>query len=287
MNNGGRLPFDFGDRVPDLEINDPFLEKFIEFISSHKGIDLSLYRKTFVLRRLRIRMGVMKTPDLQRYLLAIKSDPNEFNELLNTLGVNVTEFFRDQEVFTFFKEKVLAELVERKLSCNQRIIRIWSAACATGEEAYSIAITVKEALRGKNDFSVKIMASDMDKEALGKAQKAEYKANELRKLDKKILDNYFIPVYNNLYHLREDIRQMVSFHQRNLFTDEFPNFNDVIFCRNMMIYLAREQQDRLIRRFYEVMTRKGYLVIGKVENIWEKNLFSVVDSREKIYQKVV
>ncbi|MDD5730572.1 MAG: protein-glutamate O-methyltransferase CheR [Candidatus Omnitrophica bacterium] len=268
-------------------LNDFEFDKFVDFIRKNQGIDLSFYRKSFVLRRLRLRMSQTESENYLDYVNCIKKVPEEFSNFLDALGINVTEFFRDPEVFAAFKEKTLAELISRKESSYQSTIRIWSAACASGEEAYSLAITVKEALeRTKKVFKVGIWATDMDSDALSKAKKAEYKAFDLRKLDKKILEKYFIPAYNSLYNLKEEVKQMVTFQRHNLITDEPLNFMDVIFCRNMMIYLNRQQQEAMAVKFHHGLNSKGYLVVGKVESVWGKDLFKLVETREKIYQKI-
>lgn len=267
--------------------SDRDLEKIIDYIRQNKGVDLTTYRQSFVLRRLRLRMLFTKVQSYREYIDIIKNTPDEFNNLLDNLGINVTEFFRDPEVFAAFRKKVLADLISKKEAGNNRLINIWSAACATGEEPYSVAITVREVFAGRNDFTVRIFASDMDTAALGKAQEAKYKLNDFRKLDKKILENYFMPAYNDLYQLKDGIKQSVRFQKLNLITEPPLKCMDVIFCRNMMIYLNRQQQESLIKKFHQSLNSKGYLILGKVENIWTKDLFDTVDMREKIYQKLV
>lgn len=262
------------------------LGRIVTFIHQQKGVDLSCYRQSFLQRRLRVRLLFTKAKNSFEYINLIKNDPEEFNNFLDTLGVNVTEFFRDQEAFTAFKKTAVTELIKRKETSNSKLIRVWSAACASGEEAYSIAILLKEVLAGRKDFTFKIWGTDMDKSALLKAEQAEYKANDLKKLDKKILENYFNPVYNNLYQLKDEIKQLVNFQQNNLLVEEPLKFLDIIFCRNMMIYLNRDQQKILINKYHQALNNKGYLVVGKVENVWDRELFQTIDPKEKIYQKI-
>jgi chemotaxis methyl-accepting protein methylase len=262
------------------------LAKVLTFIRAQKGIDLTHYRLSFVARRMRIRMNYTKSRNHLEYIACLKSNPEEIDHFLDVLGVNVTEFFRDPDMYEAFRQKVVPELCKSKTALGQSLIRVWSAACASGEEAYSLAIVFKEELAGKSNFSIKIWGSDMDNEALEKAAKAEYKDYELKKLDNKTLEKYFIPVYNNFYRLKDEIRQMVRFQRHNLMTEP-PLVNvDVIFCRNMMIYLNRQQQEVLCKKFSDALNSGGYLVTGKVENIWNKDLYSYVDARAKIYRKV-
>ncbi|MFA6217889.1 MAG: protein-glutamate O-methyltransferase CheR [Candidatus Omnitrophota bacterium] len=269
-------------------LKDPEFLALLDYIRKQKGIDLSSYRKSFVLRRLRVRMSNLKLERYTDYQGYIQKTPEEFGFLLNTLGVNVTEFFRDKEVFQALRSIVIPEILTRKAQNNNRLIRIWSAACATGEEPYSLAIMLKEELLTRQDFSFRIIATDMDREALDKAAKAEYKDNELKKLDKKTLDKYFIPAYNNVYKLKDEIKGLVKFQQHNLITEPYLQFMDLICCRNIMIYLTRYQQEEFTRKFYDALNAKGYLAVGKVENVWQKDLFSTLEpnNQNKIYQKI-
>jgi chemotaxis protein methyltransferase CheR len=262
------------------------IRKLIGFINKQKGVDLTPYRESFLMRRLRVRMAQANAKTAYDYVNLIKKDPDEFNKFLETLGVNVTEFFRDREIFDAFRKTALSELIKKKQASGNKLLRIWSAACASGEEPYSIAMMLKEELQDRKDFTVRIFATDMDKEALGRAEKAEYKAHDLRKLDKKTLEKYFTLGYNNLYSVNEEIRQLVRFQQHNLFTEPPLTFMDVIFCRNLMIYLNRQQQDELITTFYNSLNTTGYLIVGKVESVWNKQQFDLVALRDKIYRKI-
>lgn len=262
------------------------IRKLIGFINKQKGVDLAPYRESFVMRRLRVRMAQANAKTAYDYVNLIKKDPDEFNKFLETLGVNVTEFFRDREVFDSCRKTALSELIKKKQASGNKLLRIWSAACASGEEPYSIAIMLKEELQDNKDFTVRIFATDMDKEALERAEKAEYRAHDLRKLDKKTLEKYFTLGYNNLYSVNEEIRHLVRFQQHNLFTEPPLTFMDVIFCRNLMIYLNRQQQDELISTFYNSLNTMGYLIVGKVESVWNKQQFDLVALRDKIYRKI-
>jgi chemotaxis methyl-accepting protein methylase len=165
------------------------------------------------------------------------------------------------------------------------LIRIWSAGCASGQEAYSLAILINELLGGSDRFLVKIWATDVDNDALERAKKGEYDTRDFKEVDKKLLEKYFDPVYNDRYALKEDIKRLVRFEKHNLITDKGLKFMDIIFCRNVMIYFNRVQQELLLNKFYESLNSKGYLVLAKVESIWDKELFITIDPLQKIYQK--
>jgi chemotaxis protein methyltransferase CheR len=261
------------------------LKEILCFILDHKGIDVSNYRKSFLLRRIRLRLLATNVKDYREYIELLKKDDNEFNLFLDKLSINVTEFFRDPDVFTAFKRQVLPEIIQRKQACGNHNLRIWSSACASGEEPYSIAILMQEALGDRHNFALRIWASDIDAQVLEKAKKGEYPQASLQKIAPHILKKYFTPAGEGFYRLNDTIRQMVKFQAHNIFHEPPFKWLDVIFCRNVMIYLDRSQTKELFIKFNRLLNPKGYLVLGKVEMLWEKDLFTPVDLKEKIYQK--
>ena len=269
-----------------MQPNEEGLKKILDFIHEYKGLDLNSYRQNFLYRRLRLRLFTTKAKDCLEYIALLKNDAEEYNNFLAALSINVTEFFRDPDVFETVSKDVLSALIARKEAQGNPSLRIWSSACASGEEAYSIAILVKESLKEKTNFLVRIWASDIDNAALEKAKKGEYQAKELKNIDSEIIKKYFIPLNNNCYRLTDEIRQMVKFQYRNLFGDFPYKFLDIIFCRNVLIYLDRRQTKDLFNTFSRLLNSSGYLILGKVEMLWERNLFAPVNLKTKIYQKV-
>lgn len=261
------------------------LKKILEFIRERKGVDLGSYRRNFLLRRLRLRMSAAKAKGYLEYVRLLEKNPDEFNLFLDELSINVTEFFRDPDVFNAFRDLVLSEIIQKKLASGSRSLRIWSSACATGEEPYSIAILAKEALKDNPDFAVRILASDVDAQALEKAAKGEYEAHALQRIDPSVLKKYFVPLGAARYRVREDIRKMVRFRAHNIFHEPPFKCLDIIFCRNIIIYLNRALTKELFAIFSRLLVPGGYLVLGKVETLWERDLFVPVDLKAKIYQK--
>ncbi|MFH1398076.1 MAG: protein-glutamate O-methyltransferase CheR [Candidatus Omnitrophota bacterium] len=263
------------------------LKNVIEYIRTKRGVDLlNSYRSTFVFRRLRIRMREVKALNYAEYTDIIEKDPKEFNKFLDVLSINVTEFFRDKEVFDAFRNIILPGIIKNKESNKENIIRVWSAGCASGQEPYSLAIILKEALADKKDFLIRITATDIDSLALENADKAEYNISDFKEIDNKILEKYFTLAYNGCYKLNDEIKNMVLFRRNNLISEPPLHFIDVIFCRNVLIYFKREQQDLIFQKFNQALNRQGFLVIGKTEMIWSKDLFAAVNTRQKIYQKL-
>ncbi|MCX7927062.1 MAG: protein-glutamate O-methyltransferase CheR [Candidatus Omnitrophica bacterium] len=263
------------------------LIRILRFISEQKSIDLCSYRQNFCFRHIRSRMqetGCLTASDYIRY---IKENKEELDHFIDSLSINVTHFFRDKEVFEAFAKNALVELIQKKDSVADRgVIRVWSAACATGQEPYSLAILLTEALQKKPNFLIKILATDVDNDALEAAQKGFYEERDFREMDKKLLEKYFEPVYNGKYSVHPQIRNLVKFERHNLITDPPFKHMDIIFCRNVMIYFSRQQQDELIKKFYEGLNSGGFLVLAKVEMVWNKDLFKIYDLNNKIYQKI-
>lgn len=268
-----------------FETNHRELKKIIDFIFVTRGMDLSSYRQSFIYRRLWSRMSATESVTYTGYGGLLESSPLELDRLLDALSINVSEFFRNPEVFAHFKKLALSELVRRKEATGNKAIRVWSAGCSTGQETYSLAIVINEQLEGRQDFTVRIWGTDIDKDALEKARKAEYSYALLRNLDKEIIEKHFVSGYNDAYVLTDGIRRMVRFEEHNLITDPPLKHMDVIFCRNMMIYLTRPQQETLFKKFFNSLKPGGYMVLGQVEVVWDRNLFKCIDPRRKIYQK--
>ena len=267
------------------EVTQEQLNKVVHFMNKRKRIDLCSYRQSFIFRHLRSRMSDLNILDSLDYITYLKNNPKEIDLFLEDLSINVTHFFRDPEVFTAFQKGPLAQLISRKTKSNLNLIRLWSAACASGQEPYSLAIMMSEALGNRSDFMVKIWATDVDSEALEKARIGEYEEKDLKEAGNKILEKYFKPVYNGKYSVKDTIRKMVRFEKQNLISEPGLKFIDAVFCRNVMIYFSREQQETLFGKFYNSLNSEGYLVIAKVESIWNKEMFVNIDPYNKIYQK--
>ena len=260
------------------------LAKVIPYVHNKFGIDLAYYRQSFLFRHLRGRLQDTGCKNSAAYIERLGNDPDEFKTFLETLSINVTHFFRDIEVFNTFRQVVVPELVRRKELGEQINLRVWSAGCASGQETYSLAILFREALGPQ--AAVKIVGTDVDADALKRAAAGEYDERDFREMDKKLLDKYFTPVYNKVYRVNDDIRKFVRFDKNNLITDEPVKHVDVVFCRNVLIYFNHVQQELIFSKFALALNNKGFLVLAKVETIWDKNTFVPIDLNSKIYRKV-
>ncbi|MFA6384278.1 MAG: protein-glutamate O-methyltransferase CheR [Candidatus Omnitrophota bacterium] len=261
------------------------LAKVIPYVNQQFGIDLAYYRQSFLNRHLRSRMQDTGCENAAAYISHMKKAPEEFKLFLETLSINVTHFFRDKDVFDKFQKLVVPELIKRKDGGERNCIRVWSAACASGQEPYSLAILFMEAM-GDNCSGFRIIATDIDQEALDRAEAGVYEERDFREMDKKLLDKYFTLDYNKEYRVNDNVRRFVKFEKSNLITDEPFRHMDVVFCRNVLIYFNRAQQDHIFQKFHAALNSTGYLVVAKVETIWEKDKFESIDLNSKIYRKV-
>lgn len=266
-------------------LEDQTVKKILSFIHRQKGLDTSSYRQNFILRRLNLRLLQTKSGNYQEYLKLLETDSQEPKRFVDNLSINVTEFFRDPEVFDIFKKEALRKLIAEKTARPYQSLRVWSAGCANGEEAYSLAIIISEELAGKK-ISVKIWGTDIDEQALAKARKGIYAPDKLKEADKGIIKKYFSPLDNGCCGVNSLLKAMVEFKSFNLADDPPFKLLDVIVCRNVMIYLSRDQKAQLLKRFHRVLNPNGYLITSKVESVWERDLFNPVFLREKIYQKI-
>lgn len=256
-------------------------------IFKERGLDLSQYREKCLKRRIDVRLRATGMHSYLEYMAVLKKDPSEYDRLLDALTINVTNFFRDKSAYRIIEDSVIPELVSSKKKYRKKIIRVWSAGCASGEEPYSMAILFHEILGNKiNDFLISIHATDIDKPCLEKAKTAEYEAGAFSGVDEKILRLYF--KRDLKYRLKEEIRQMVKFKRHNLISDRPLACLDIILCRNVLIYFSRGLQMRLFGKFCKGLNKGGYLILGKAESLSEVSaeLFRPVNIRERIYQKI-
>lgn len=255
-------------------------------IFKERGLDLSQYREKCLKRRIDVRLRATGVHGYLEYMAVLKKDPSEYDRLFDALTINVTNFFRDKSAYRIIEDTVIPELVSSKKREGKRIIRVWSAGCASGEEPYSMAILFHKILGERiGDYLISIYATDIDDKVMEKAKRAEYEAGTVSGVDEKILRRYFN--CNLKYNLKEEIKQMVRFKRHDLISDRPLAHLDIILCRNVLIYFSRGLQMRLFGEFYEALNKGGYLILGKTESLAGKpaGLLQPVNIRERIYRK--
>ena len=248
------------------------------------GIDLHQGKEELVKARLLKRLKYLQLGNFNRYLKYLEQDKSgqEVQAMVDVLTTNKTHFFRESEHLDFLKSDIFPKL-------NQEKIRIWSAGCSSGEEPYSIAITLMEALSGMEKTDVRILATDISERMIAKAREGVYEQETLKTLPPQLCHKYFrsLPPSRPVrYQTQSRVRSLVSFARLNLM-EEWPMTGpfDVIFCRNVMIYFDKPTQERLVRRFWPLLKEGGYLMVGHSESLtFLSHEYRYV--RPAIYQKL-
>ncbi len=260
-------------------------EKFTQIYAILKkvsGIDFTNYKRTTVFRRIERRMVVTHSPSLATYVTLLGNDEEECSILVKEILIGVTNFFRDPAYFEKLKSTVVRSIVER--AEEKEPIRVWSAGCSTGEEAYSLAILFREVMEEQNiQRDVKIFATDVDAKAIEQAGKGIFSESIVDDVSQERLSKYFSKK-NDQYHISKEIRRLIIFAPHNMLSD--PPFGklDLISCRNVMIYFQPVLQRTLFAVFHSALKSGGYLFLGKSETAGEySNVFRSVCSAEKIY----
>ena len=259
------------------------IQKILMVLRSKTGHDFSLYKKSTVGRRIRRRMNIHNIKDSGGYIRYLREHPDEAELLFKELLINVTSFFRDPEAFDALKKTVLPDLLRGKP--DDYTVRVWVPGCATGEEAYSIAIAILEyAEETDRDYRFQIFATDMDEASINKARMAVFPSNIALDVSEGRLAKFFV-MEENGYRVRKDIRERIVFALQDLAGD--PPFTkiDLISCRNVLIYMEPELQKKIISLFHYSLDPGGMLFLGSSESIGVRtDLFQAVDNKWKIFQ---
>ena len=263
------------------------IKQILQQVRSVTGHDFSSYKKSTIGRRIERRMALHVIDDTAVYLRYLKENPAEVNLLFKELLINVTSFFRDAEAFATLKQRILPALLAGKPAGY--VFRVWVAGCASGEEAYSIAIVLQELLdelreQHAPDIAVQIYATDLDDDAIAIARTGKYPANIAQDITPERLRRFFSKDDTG-YKVKKEIREMVVFAVQNVIKD--PPFTklDLLSCRNLMIYLEPELQSRLIPIFHYALKPDGILLLSSSESIVNHSeLFSALDRKWKFYR---
>ncbi len=241
-------------------------QRLEELMRDEEGFQLDQYKPGTIMRRLSRRMGLAAMTTPEEYIGLLKRDPEERRQLIQDLLIGVTEFFRDQEAFELLRGRILDDLVSELPSGES--IRSWIPACATGEEAYSIAMILSEACRAiDRHHRLQIFATDVDEEAIQVARKGNYDANIVKQIPPSLLQDYFSPIDNSAYVVRSPLRDLISFAIHNVCSDPpFPKLH-LISCRNALIYFRPEAQERVLRMFHFALQPGGILFLGSAESL--------------------
>jgi two-component system CheB/CheR fusion protein len=272
-----KIPPEDGDAVAEFEV-------LLTYLKLSRGFDFTAYKRASLMRRVQVRMQALGMSRFAAYLDFLQVDAEEFTRLFNTILINVTSFFRDPAHWEYLRDEILPDLVGAASAAAP--IRVWSAGCASGEEAYSIAILLAEAM-GSDAFRqrVKIYATDVDEEALAQARPAVYGARAVEDVPAPLLERYF-DRQDDRFAITKELRRAVIFGRHDLIQDAPISRVDLLVCRNCLMYFNTEAQARILSRFHFALVPRGVLFLGKAETLLAQSaLFEPVDVKRRLFAK--
>src|SRR5439155_5353866 len=263
---------------------DPAFERLLEYVRDTRGFDYTSYKRPGLIRRFQKRMDAVGAKSFEEYEASLGNDGAEFAHLFNTILINVTGFFRDAEAWEYLRREVIPRILEYRTGSSA--IRVWSAGCATGEEAYTAAILLAEAL-GEDEYRqrVKLYATDVDEVALAHARLAIYQPNQLEGVSTELRERYFHE-HDGGFLFRHDIRRGVIFGRNDLLQDPPISRVDLLISRNTLMYFESAAQKRILANYSFALQRNGFLMLGKAEALQSRtSLFAAFDLKQRVFVK--
>ncbi len=248
------------------------LEKILSYLHEKRGVDFSGNRSSMIERRLSNRLAVVESANLREYLTYLEKHPEELNNLIDVLTINVSRFFRNPLTFEYLAARVLPAIVRQKSDAGDHSLRVWSAGCSQGEEPYSVAILINELMeKEKLGLDLNIFATDIDEKTLKKARDGVYPFESIQEIKYGLLKKYFTSD-NETYTLNPETKSRVNFsvydmmHKKTYAPPEsvFGNF-DLVLCRNLLIYFQTEHQEIIFDKLFRSLAGNGWLVLGEAE----------------------
>ncbi len=259
-------------------------EALLDYLKRSRGFDFIGYKRSSLMRRVLKRMQMVGIEDYGDYHDHLKVHPEEFAHLFNTILINVTAFFRDDAAWEYLAQNIVPKILAEKKAGDP--VRVWSAGCASGEEAYTVAMLLAEAM-GAEAFHqrVKIYATDVDEEALTQARQAGYTDENLQPVPAELRDKYF-ELSGDRYVFHTDLRRSIIFGRHDLVQDAPISRLDLLVCRNVLMYFNAETQARILARLHFALNDVGFLFLGKAEMLLtHANLFNPTDLKHRIFTK--
>ena len=267
--------------TPAAESSTAEFTRLLEYLKISRGFDFGAYKVSSLMRRIQKRMREVGVEGYSAYTDFLEVHPHEFGPLFDTVLINVTSFFRDAPAWDYLAQNILPRLVEEKGEAGK--LRIWSAACASGEEAYSLAMLLCEAV-GEEAFRqrVKIYATDADEGVLVAARQGAYEPRQVVDVPADFLDKYF-EASGSRHIFRNDLRRCLIFGRHDLIQDAAISRLDLLVCRNALMYFNAETQEKILARFHFALNKTGYLFLGKAETLLSHNSFKPVELKHRIF----
>lgn len=252
-------------------------EEFHKWIHRELGINLSAYKPEQLHRRIKSLMSRIGVSTLEEYTQLIKKDEEQKQRFLDFITINVTEFFRNPELFN-----ELEDVLSKELLVKNNTLKIWSAACSIGCEPYSLAIILDRISKGKKH---QILATDIDNTILTKAKKGEYAQSEVKNVKDHDLQKYFVK-QDDKYYINQEIKSMVTLKKHDLILGSYEKDFDLIVCRNVVIYFNNDVKNEIYKKFSESLKTGGLLFVGATESIYNYKEFGFEKASTFIYRKL-
>lgn len=259
-----------------MKITDNSYEEFKKVILNLSGIDLNAYKERQMKRRIDALIKKHNVNTYGQYVEIIKKDKDKYEEFINYLTINVSEFYRNPNQWVTLEKEIIPLLLEGKNTLN-----IWSAACSTGDEPYSLAMVLSKFMPLS---SIKIHATDIDKEILEKAKVGIYSAKSVENVPMEMKKKFFTEI-KGLYHVSPEIKKCVTFKEHNLLSDPYPKNQDLIVCRNVLIYFTEEAKSDIYMNFSNSLNDNGILFVGSTEQIILAHNYNLAPHRVFFYKK--
>jgi two-component system CheB/CheR fusion protein len=269
-------------RAPGQDV-DPAFERLLLFLKDSRAFDFTGYKRPSLTRRVLHRMREIDVESFEEYQDVLQVNPDEFTALFNTILINVTSFFRDAEAWDSLASDILPGLLQ---SLDGAPVRVWSAGCASGQEAYSIAMLLHDMMGSSFRERVKIYATDVDEDALNYARQATYSEREMRGLPEPFRERYF-DLAGGRYVFTPDVRRSVIFGRNDLTRDAPISRIDILLCRNTLMYFNAETQSRVVSRLGFALRQDGVLFLGKAEMLLNHTaVFEQIDIKRRFFRRV-
>ena len=252
-------------------------EKFKKDVYALTKIDLNCYKEKQMRRRIDTLIAKNKINDYDTYVALIKKDKDKFEQFVNFLTINVSEFYRNPEQWKILENEVFPKLIE-KFGKN---IKIWSAACSTGDEPYSLVMALSRHLPLSN---IKVIATDIDKQVLEQARVGLYNEKSIVGVPADLKSKYFTKVGSS-YQIADEIKKRVEFKEHNLLKDPYPTGCHLIVCRNVVIYFTEEAKDEIYVKFHKSLVKGGALFIGSTEQIMNYKEIGFTRNKSFFFEK--
>lgn len=272
-------------QTPLRSIHDEKYQKEVVDFLGKSGIEVTSYKEKYIVRRIKVRLGRLRLNSYKEYLDYLQKNPEEIKQVKESLSINVTRFFRNRDTFVLVKDRIFPELMNVASKSTRSDINIWSAGCAVGAEPYTLAMIANEAVGNK--IRVNITATDVKTELLSMARNGVYNQQYLAEMEKQEIFKYFQKLSDEDYEVSKTIRSMVNFRQHDLMKDSYPGNMDMIICRNVLIYVDREAQLQIVKKFFDALRPGGVLILGRTETLfgdWRREI-DIISTKHRIYQK--